>query len=69
MEQQYKHEIIISPELFENILKLRDEFDSLVETLEILNDKELMEGIKRSREDAGAGRVHELKDVDDLWKK
>ena len=69
MEQQYKHELIISPELFENILKLRDEFDSLVETLEILNDKELIEGIKRSREDAVAGRVHELKDVDDLWKK
>ena len=63
MEQQYKQGITISPELFESILDLRDEFDSLVETMEILNDKELMEGIKRSRKDAMAGKVHELKDT------
>ena len=60
--------IIISPETFNAMVKLRDEFDSIIETIEIMNDKELMEGIKRSEEDVKAGRTHELKNVDDLEK-
>ncbi len=38
---------------------------------EIINDKELMEGLKRSKRDVEEGRVYELKNVDDfdkIWK-
>lgn len=60
--------LVMTPEMFDEMLRLREEFDSLVETIEILNDKELMEGIKRSKEDIKAGRVHELKKIEDLDK-
>ncbi len=60
--------LVLSPEIFDEMLRLREEFDSLVETIEILNDKELMEGIRRSKEDINAGRVHELKKIEDLDK-
>ena len=38
---------------------------------EIINDKELMEGLKRSKRDVEEGRFYELKNVDDfdeIWK-
>lgn len=60
--------LVMTPEMFDEMLRLREEFDSLVETIEILNDKGLMEGIKRSKEDIKAGRVHELKKIEDLDK-
>lgn len=60
--------LVITPEVFDEMLRLREEFNSLVETIEILNDKELMEGIKRSKEDAKAGRIRELKKIEDLDK-
>ncbi len=37
--------------------KLRGEFDSPVETIEIMNDKELVKGIKRSIDDVRSGRI------------
>jgi PHD/YefM family antitoxin component YafN of YafNO toxin-antitoxin module len=60
--------LIITPEAFNAMVRLRDEFDSIIETIEIMNDKELMEGIKRSKDDVEAGKIHELKNVDDLDK-
>ena len=36
--------------------------------IEIKNDKELIEGLNRSREDLKFGRVHELRNFSDLWK-
>ena len=33
---------------------------------EIINDKELMEGLERSKRDVEEGRVYELKNVDDF---
>ena len=38
----------------------------LIETIEILNDEKLMKGIKSSRKDLEAGRIHELKNIDEL---
>ncbi len=54
-------EIAITPEVFEAMLKLRDEFESLIETIEIMNDKKLMAGIKRSKADFEAGRATKIK--------
>ncbi|MBU4373360.1 MAG: hypothetical protein KJ714_02740 [Euryarchaeota archaeon] len=53
-------------DVFDNLKKLKDELESLIETIEITNNETLMEGIKRSRGDVKAGRVYELKNVDEL---
>jgi hypothetical protein len=42
------------------MVKLRNTFESIIETIEIMNDKELMAGIKRSNADFEAGRIHKL---------
>ncbi len=39
------------------------EYESMVETIEILSDEELMESLKRSDEDVKAGRVYTLDEV------
>ncbi|VUT26404.1 MAG: hypothetical protein MOIL_01543 [Candidatus Methanolliviera sp. GoM_oil] len=48
------------------MIRIRDELDGIIETIEIMNDEELMEGIRRSKEDIEAGRTYELKNVNDL---
>jgi hypothetical protein len=43
----------------------------VIETIEIMNDRALMAGLKRSMKDVEEGRVYELKSVDDfdkIWK-
>ena len=59
--------IIISKEAFLEMEKIREELDSVVETIGIMNNKELMEGIKRSKEDVKSGRVTKLESVDNLF--
>ena len=60
--------IIIPQKAFRNMVRLNEEFDSIVETIEIMNDRELMEGIERSENDLKAGRIKELKSINDLDK-
>ena len=48
------------------MLHLRDEIDDIIETIEVLSDQELLEGLKRSLKDLELGNVYELTDVDDL---
>jgi len=59
--------IIISKEAFLEMEKIREELDSVVETIGIMNNKKLMEGIKRSKEDVKSGRVTKLESVDNLF--
>lgn len=66
-----KGELTISPDVFNTLVKLKEELEEVIETIEIMNDKELMEGLRRSRKDVEEGRVYELKNVDELdeiWK-
>lgn len=60
--------IIIPQKTFRNIVKLSKEFDSIVETIEIMNDRELMKGIERSRTDFKKGRFRELKNMNEIDK-
>lgn len=53
-------------DILNSMFHLRDELDDIIETIEILSDKELLEGIRRSLEDLNSGNVHELSDIDDL---
>ena len=66
-----KGELTITPDAFNTLVKLKEELEDVIETIEIMNDRALMSGLKRSKKDVEEGRVYELKDVDDLdeiWK-
>ena len=63
--------VVISPEAFLTLKRLKNEFEEVIETIEILNTPRLMKQIERSRKDVKAGRVCELSQTDDLnsiWK-
>jgi hypothetical protein len=61
-----QRQITITEDMFEDMLHLREELDSLVESIAIMNDPKLAEGISRSRRDLKGGRVGTLKDVDEI---
>jgi len=61
-----QEKMVISFDAFNNLKKLKDELEVLIETIEILNDEKLMKGIKSSRKDVEAGRIHELKNIEEL---
>ncbi len=58
--------IIISNKTFKDIVRLKDEFGSIIETIEIMNDKKLMKQIRRSEKEARAGKVKEIKTKKDI---
>lgn len=65
-----RNKIVISFDAFNNLKKLKEDLEAIIETIEIMNDETLMEGIKRSRNDVKAGKIHELKSVnelDEIW--
>lgn len=41
--------------LIQSLLRIRNEIDEMVETLEVLSDKELLEGIEEGLEEARRG--------------
>ncbi len=47
----------------EGVLLSVEEYESLIETLEILSDRELMTSIRRGLKDEKAGRLHPHKEV------
>lgn len=47
----------------EGVLIGIDEYESLIETLEILSDRELMESIKRGLKDEKEGKIHPHEEV------
>lgn len=57
---------VVASAVYRDMVKLREEMDAIIETLEIMGDEELMEGIRRSEEDLKAGRYKELKNVEEL---
>jgi PHD/YefM family antitoxin component YafN of YafNO toxin-antitoxin module len=46
-----EEKVRIPSQMMNKLLMLREEFDSIIETLDIMRNKALMEEIKRSRED------------------
>ena len=58
--------VMISPEAFLTLKRLKTEFEEVIETIEILNTPQLMKQIERSKKDVKAGRVCELSGADDL---
>ncbi|NLG45325.1 type II toxin-antitoxin system Phd/YefM family antitoxin [Gordonia sp. (in: high G+C Gram-positive bacteria)] len=46
------------------VLMSADDYDSLMETLDILDDREAMEAIRESDADIAAGRLYSLEEVE-----
>ena len=64
--------ILISAKKISEAKKLRDELDSLIETAEILNNKTLMERIRRSEDDIKKGRftrISSKEQLDDFFRR
>ncbi len=60
----------ISREAFETLCRLRAELDEVLETIDCLNDHDLMASINRSEEDRREGRTTRLEssaDLDRIW--
>ena len=61
--KEEKGEVVMSKEDFEVLIR---EVESLVETVEILSDENLMKQISEGESDAKEGKVREIKSTDDL---
>lgn len=65
-------QIIDLKKLYEELKRIernmitKQELNSFIETLEIMNNEETLEQIKNSEEDIKAGRVREADSVDDI---
>src|SRR5918999_4636558 len=63
LESKNEHVLITRNGRPSAVMLSADEYESLEETLDILQDKDLMQALKRSEADVAAGRVVELEDL------
>ena len=55
--------ITINRDIFEEIIRKKEELDEIIESIELINNKEVQESIKSSKEDIADGRIRKLRDV------
>ena len=55
--------ITIRRNIFEELVKKKEEFDVIMESIELMSDPVVRDSIKKSKEDIQIGRVHKLKDI------
>jgi len=63
IREQHESFAITQRGKIEGVLMSIEEYESLIETLEILSDRELMESIDRGIKDEKAGRLYAHEDV------
>jgi antitoxin YefM len=63
IERVHEHVIITRNGRPSAVMMATDEYESLIETLEVLADQEAMADLTASQHDVDAGRVFELEDV------
>ena len=56
-------QVTINKEAFVELMKLKEEFDLIMESIELMNDKEFMKSYKQAKEEIKKG---ELIDFDEL---
>jgi len=61
--KEEKGEVVMTKEDFEGLIS---DVESLIETVEILSDDNLMKQIRESEKDLKDGRIREIKSTDDL---
>jgi PHD/YefM family antitoxin component YafN of YafNO toxin-antitoxin module len=55
--------ITINEDIFNEMIRKKEEFDAIVESIELMNNPEVQESIRKSKEDIKTGRTHNLKDA------
>ncbi len=63
LEDKQEHVLITRNGRPSAVMLSADEYESLEETLDILQDKDLMEALRKSEDDVRAGRLTSLKDL------
>jgi antitoxin YefM len=63
VEDKHEHVLITRNGRPAAVMVSPDEYESLEETLEILQDKDLMGALRKSEDDVRAGRLTSLEDV------
>ena len=63
VERVHEHLVITRSGRPAVVVMAQDEYESLIETLEVLADEEAIEDLRQSDEDVKAGRVHDWEDV------
>jgi antitoxin YefM len=63
LENKHEHVLITRNGRPSAVMLSADEYESLEETLEILQDKDLMEALRKSEDDIRAGRLTSLEDL------
>ena len=63
VEQKHEHVFITRNGRPAAVVMSTDEYEALQETLEVLQDEEAMEALRRSDEDVAAGRVYAWDEV------
>ena len=63
VEDKHEHVLITRNGHPSVVMLSADEYESLEETLDILQDKDLMEALKKSEDDIRAGRLVSLEDL------
>ena len=61
--KEEKGEVVMTKEDFEGLIS---DVESLIETVEILSDDNLMKQIRESEKDLKEGQIREIKSTDDL---
>lgn len=60
---------VTSPAVYRDMVKLREEIDSIIETLEIMSNEELMKDLQESMKDFEEGRYYTFEDIIEMHKK
>jgi len=63
MREQHESFAITQRGKIEGVLLNIEEYESLIETLEILSDRELVDSIKQGLKDVKAGRLYSQKEI------
>lgn len=63
LEQRHEHVLITRNGRPSAVMLSADEYESLEETLDVLQDKDLLDALKRSERDVAQGRLTSLKEL------
>ena len=57
-----KPSVLVPPEAYAELHRMREDFDTVLESIELANDPEVMASLQRAEADIEAGRVEDLDD-------
>lgn len=58
-ESTIRERIYMSRKVFEEIMEAKERLDSLMESVELMNDREFMESYRRAKKDIARGRFED----------